>query len=121
MTWAKEFGLLFVDNPVGTGFSTTGTTIKHTSHIKHTHTAYKQKTIDVALPVLRLMLYDVCVGSESGYASSELDVSRDLWALLQGFYNKYPALANNKLYVFGERSGHIGIHIIHGKDWFEPV
>lgn len=63
----------------------------------------------------------MCVGSESGYASSELDVSRDLWALLQGFYNKYPALANNKLYVFGERSGHIGIHIIHAKDWFEPV
>lgn len=66
VTWAKEFGLLFVDNPVGTGFSTTGTTLtlslthtKHT-HIKHTHTAYKQKTIDVALPVLRLMLCDVC-------------------------------------------------------------
>lgn len=65
-----------------------------------------------------MLSFVLCVGSESGYASSELGVSRDLWALLQGFYTKYPALAHNKLYVFGERSDTIGTHINGG---VEPV
>eukprot|EP00048_Salpingoeca_helianthica_P014045 m.213951 g.213951 ORF g.213951 m.213951 type:complete len:453 (-) comp15581_c0_seq1:3107-4465(-) len=67
-TWNREFGLLFIDNPVGAGFSYTGT---------------------------------------GAYAQDQDAVSDDLYAFMQKFYDYFPQLLNNDLYITGESfAGH---------------
>lgn len=61
--WNRQYGMLFVDQPIGTGFSVAGT----------------QK-----IP------------------NNELDLARDLYAALQGFYRRHAAFKDRPLFVTGE-------------------
>ncbi|RXG73445.1 putative serine carboxypeptidase CPVL [Armadillidium vulgare] len=63
-SWNYELNVLYIDNPVGTGFSFTD--------------------------------------REEGYARNEADVGRDLYSALTQFYQLFPELDNNDLYITGE-------------------
>mmetsp|Transcript_43911 Transcript_43911/g.125179 ORF Transcript_43911/g.125179 Transcript_43911/m.125179 type:complete len:480 (+) Transcript_43911:66-1505(+) len=66
-TWNQHFHMLFLDNPVGVGFSFTQ--------------------------------------SEAGFVTDEQQVGNDLHTALVQFYQLFPALRPNELYVTGESYG----------------
>nr|XP_018897590.1 PREDICTED: venom serine carboxypeptidase-like [Bemisia tabaci] len=63
-SWHQKYNLVFIDNPVGAGFSFTK--------------------------------------KDSGYATDERDVARDLYELLVQLYKLFPTLQSNKLFMTGE-------------------
>ena len=65
--WNSFANLLYVDQPVGTGFS--------------------------------------YVRNPLGYETNERTIGKELWAMLLGFYKKYPKYANLDLYIVGESYG----------------
>ncbi|XP_067648755.1 probable serine carboxypeptidase CPVL isoform X3 [Haliotis asinina] len=64
ITWNSKYSMLYVDNPVGTGFSFTG--------------------------------------EDSGYATNEEDVGRDLYSFLTQFYQIFKEYQKNDFYITGE-------------------
>jgi cathepsin A (carboxypeptidase C) len=65
-SWNNNANLVFIDQPVGTGFS------------------YADKDV---------------------YERNEDEVAQDVYAFTQGFYQKYPALLANDLFITGESYG----------------
>ncbi|XP_076472382.1 putative serine carboxypeptidase CPVL [Babylonia areolata] len=63
ITWNEKYSLLYVDNPVGTGFS---------------------------------------FSDDDGYARNEEDVARNLYSLLEQFFQIYTEFQTNPFYVTGE-------------------
>lgn len=63
-TWSMSHNLIYIDNPVGTGYSFTG--------------------------------------KETGYASNETQVGRDLHTALTQFFQLFPELQSNDFFVTGE-------------------
>jgi len=68
ITWNKEFGMIFIDNPVGTGFS----------------------YVDGSP-----------FNDPNGFVTNQEEVGRDIYEMLIQFYDKYPDLADNALYITG--------------------
>ncbi|XP_046585303.1 probable serine carboxypeptidase CPVL isoform X5 [Haliotis rubra] len=64
ITWNSKYSMLYVDNPVGTGFSFTG--------------------------------------EDSGYATNEEDVGRDLYSCLTQFFQIFKEYQKNDFYITGE-------------------
>lgn len=71
ITWASTYNIIYIDQPVGTGFSFTD--------------------------------------SDKGYAKNQTDVARDLYEFCRQFYNIFPELLDNDLYVAG--SGYAGKYV----------
>jgi vitellogenic carboxypeptidase-like protein len=63
-SWSSKYNVLFIDNPVGTGFSFTN--------------------------------------SDNGYAKNQDDVATNLYSALLQFYELFPDLKGNDLYLTGE-------------------
>jgi vitellogenic carboxypeptidase-like protein len=84
VTWLDKFSLLFIDSPVGTGFSFVQQSKKSSSHVKGAaddHVAHY---------------------SANGYVQNQKAVSNDLLACLDEFYSLFPLQKSNKLYLAGE-------------------
>ncbi|XP_071108886.1 probable serine carboxypeptidase CPVL isoform X2 [Haliotis cracherodii] len=64
ITWNSKYSMLYIDNPVGTGFSFTG--------------------------------------EDSGYATNEEDVGRDLYSCLTQFFQIFNEYQKNDFYITGE-------------------
>ncbi|KAJ3306101.1 hypothetical protein HDV03_000335 [Kappamyces sp. JEL0829] len=112
-TWNKKYSMLFIDNPVGTGFSFVGNkTAKETKHEDLEYPWPSLKTADLAnIPFAAMTQHDPrCAAPEldkvpaweQGYVSNEAAVAHDLIIFLDRFYDIFPEQRRSKLYLTGE-------------------
>ncbi|KAJ3317461.1 hypothetical protein HDV06_001548 [Boothiomyces sp. JEL0866] len=102
-TWNKHAGMLFIDNPVGTGFSYVGNNpksqedfdfIPQSDLIDSSLTVFTQK----CLPYKRS---DKPVYKD-GYPVNQAAVAKDIIYFLDQFYTIFPDQLKSKLYLTGE-------------------
>ena len=86
-TWAGNHSVLYVDNPVGTGFSFTDDPDDFPSFV--------EETTEVAL--FKQKLFSTCF--------EKLFLFQDLYNLLQQFYQLFPELVDNPFFAMGESYG----------------
>ena len=93
-SWNQDFGLLFIDNPVGTGFSIVRSS-QNASESGECHSSsfnkWTRETFSEQVP-----LY--C----NGYAMNQKAVASDLVLFLKEFYIQFPTEKNNTLILAGE-------------------
>ncbi|KAI8822599.1 Alpha/Beta hydrolase protein [Fimicolochytrium jonesii] len=84
-TWSRGMSLLFVDNPVGTGYSFVG--------------AGKEGNV----PLTRRLEDDEALPAyHEGYPTNQPAISRDLISFLDKFYAVFPEQSSRPLYLAGE-------------------
>ena len=83
--WSLDHNMIFIDQPVGTGFSFTNDESGLLNHIMH-HMLRKQK---------RNLLF-------TGYCNDQSCVADNLYSALEQIYTVFPELQNNGFYVTGE-------------------
>ncbi|KAJ3124843.1 hypothetical protein HK098_000831 [Nowakowskiella sp. JEL0407] len=81
-TWNKKYGMLFLDNPVGSGFSFVN------NHTNDPLTVYDDS--------------EELSGYRDGYVTNEAAVGRDLIHALKEFYDYFPNESSNQLIIAGE-------------------
>ncbi|KND03729.1 uncharacterized protein SPPG_01188 [Spizellomyces punctatus DAOM BR117] len=89
-TWNKDYSILFIDNPVGTGFSYVTPRDENFAHKDRASEEPRDKS-DENSP-----LY------VNGYAANEAAVSRDLCTFLLKFYEIFPEQLESSLFLTGE-------------------
>ena len=85
-TWAGNHSMLYVDNPVGTGFSFTDDPDDFPSFVEET-TEVKKKKSFLFLNIFFYALF------------------QDLYNLLQQFFQLFPELVDNPFFAMGESYG----------------
>ena len=107
-TWAGNHSVLYVDNPIGTGFSFTDDPDDFPSFVEETTEVIisyfdQTKELRISSPGLVWSSY---------YSLSVLELRKnlglfpqDLYDLLQQFFILFPDLANNPFFAMGESYG----------------
>ncbi|KAJ3117583.1 hypothetical protein HK100_000779 [Physocladia obscura] len=81
-TWASQASMIFIDNPVGTGYSNvdkSSTSTSYPTKTQYSHESYKD-----------------------GYVADQTAVGRDLLTFLHEFYRLFPKNQRAKLFITGE-------------------
>nr|KAJ3423058.1 hypothetical protein HK105_003689 [Polyrhizophydium stewartii] len=139
-TWNSDFGMLFVDNPVGTGFSFVGSPSKPPSPVgPPSRDAPDAKTMRIdsqeADEAASLGSSEPCASTIAGahrrgvdtadpprfvdgFAANQAAVAHDLIAFLDRFYDLFPEQRHAPLYIAGESFAgkylpHLAWHIDH--------
>ncbi|CAG8445046.1 10717_t:CDS:10 [Ambispora leptoticha] len=124
-TWNKNYGMLFIDQPVGTGYSfvdppcQTILTDAESSHVYQcqgendgNHWKHKKSTSLEQTIIRKIESFFISRKSHhtknddpcymEGYASNQKGISKDLLVFLQKFYQRYPEQKLGELYIAGE-------------------
>ncbi|RKP25865.1 Alpha/Beta hydrolase protein, partial [Syncephalis pseudoplumigaleata] len=94
-SWSKSYNMLYVDQPVGTGFS------------------YAPGRADNLTGSARPLTFNRC--NAGGYVTNQQEVARHFVYFLEQFYQRYPHLRERPLYLSGESyAGKFIPSIAHG-------
>ncbi|KAK5669790.1 hypothetical protein QVD99_004169 [Batrachochytrium dendrobatidis] len=128
-SWNLHYAMLFIDNPVGTGYSYVGqNSSKVNQNLATTPLATTPINEELIDRAAQLGATHECshghknskpsdfTASETpqysdGYACNQEAVSQDLITFLDGFYSMYPKMRKSKLYITGE--SYAGKYIPH--------
>ena len=98
-SWNRHYSMLYIDNPVGTGFSFVNT-------FKTTQESYISDLIISDPPEVK---YNKCSSPmvekphyKDGYCSNQAAVASDMILFLDQFYGIFPELLDSDLYLTGE-------------------
>ncbi|ODQ55423.1 alpha/beta-hydrolase [Saitoella complicata NRRL Y-17804] len=120
-TWNKHYSLLFVDNPVGTGYSyvnppgEVSLTASERKYLKdgtggdgndlHIQTSDEERQRSFRPQVESTSGNDDDPDYVDGYAASQRGVSADLIRFMQAFYKNFPETAKSPLFLSSESYG----------------
>jgi vitellogenic carboxypeptidase-like protein len=91
--WSKDHSVIYIDNPVGTGFSYTGKT-------NHATSSFVTKIV-FFLPTFLMIIAE----DPADYPLFIEDSTEDLFEFLQQFFLLFPEHAASPFYAFGESYG----------------
>jgi vitellogenic carboxypeptidase-like protein len=107
-TWNLHADMLFIDSPVGTGFSYVGSKNKTTGP-EDDEFVRATSSLDVLLTSVDFEnntcvpdILDMHPKFEDGYVANEAAVAHDLVLFMDRFYRIFPELLQSKLYLTGE-------------------